>query len=68
LELNLISFVPAAINKEKRKKPAITYFIAQSCGSLIILLGGLIIDSSLLSKAIILLGIILKMGLMPLHY
>jgi len=68
LELNLISFVPAAINKEKRKKPAITYFIAQRCGSLIILLGGLILDSSLLSKAIILLGIVLKIGLIPLHY
>ena len=68
LELNLISFVPAAINKEKRKKPAITYFIAQRCGSLIILLGGLILDISLFSKAVILTGILLKIGLIPLHY
>lgn len=68
LELNLISFVPAAINKEKSKKPAITYFIAQRCGSLIILLGGLIIDISFLSKAIVLTGILLKIGLIPLHY
>jgi len=68
LELNLISFVPAAINNEKNKKPAMTYFIAQRCGSLIILLGGLILDMSLLSKAVIITGIILKIGLIPLHY
>nr|AKS04117.1 NADH dehydrogenase subunit 2 [Parasagitta setosa] len=68
LELNLMSFVPAAMNKEKSKKPAMTYFIAQSCGSLMILLGGLMLDMSSFSKAVILTGILLKMGLMPLHY
>ena len=68
LELNLMSFIPTAIKNEKMKKPAITYFIAQRCGSLIILLGGLILDISLLSKTIVIAGILLKMGLIPLHY
>ena len=44
LELNLMAFIPSAIPNIYRKKGAIIYFVSQSCGSLMILVGGLLWD------------------------
>lgn len=68
LELNLLSFLPWALRGERQKTRAISYFIAQSIGSLMLLIRGLTLRT--MSLGIILLGaaLILKMGLLPLHY
>jgi len=44
------------------------YFIAQSVGSLIFLLGGLRMKSLALGALLLGAGLIIKIGLLPLHY
>ena len=68
LELNLISFLPYALSSERQKKRAINYFIIQRCGSLLLLLGGLLLDKLLAASTVIILGLVIKMGLIPLHF
>lgn len=68
LELNLITFISLAISDHNHKKGAITYFVSQSCGSLLILLGGMMTDSRFFSVSFLLLGVVFKIGLMPLHF
>ena len=68
LELNLISFVPFALSEERQKKRGMNYFIIQRCGSLLLLLGGILLDNISNMRPIIILGLILKMGLIPLHF
>lgn len=68
LELNLIAFLPWALRREDQKKGAMGYFIAQSVGSLILLLGGLILGYLSLGGFLVAAGLLIKIGLLPLHY
>jgi len=68
LELNLMAFLPWALRLERQKKGAIGYFIAQRVGSLMLLLGGIIIGYLLVGGLLVGAGLIIKMGLLPLHY
>jgi len=68
LELNLIAFLPWALRREAQKKGAIGYFIAQGVGSLILLLGGLTIGYLSVGGLLVGGGLIVKIGLLPLHY
>nr|YP_054600.1 NADH dehydrogenase subunit 2 [Paraspadella gotoi]AAT12173.1 NADH dehydrogenase subunit 2 [Paraspadella gotoi] len=63
MEVNLMSFIPFL-----KKQNAMTYFIIQSVGSLMILFGGVYQFMSSMMFFLLLLGIITKMGLMPLHF
>ena len=65
LELNLLGFVPMAMLTLTNKKSAITYFVVQSIGSLLLLYGGITTAAALLASF---LGVLLKMGLTPLHF
>merc|ERR1719309_1372389 len=58
LELNLLGFVPIAIL-------AITNFVVQSIGSLLLLYGGINIAAAIVTCF---LGVLLKIGLTPLHF
>lgn len=62
MELNIISFLPLLSKRWSNKKDSILYFIVQSLGSLIILVGGVLCD------ALIVWGLLLKGGLAPFHY
>lgn len=44
LELNLLSFIPFSLSQSHCKKGAMVYFVVQSCGSLLVLLGGILGD------------------------
>lgn len=68
LELNLISFIPVALTGSASKKGAITYFVAQSCGSLMFLLGGMLSTHNFLPLALLVVGVVFKMGLIPIHF
>jgi len=68
LELNLMSFLPWALSQEAQKKGAIGYFIAQRVGSLILLLGGIVISWLTVGGLLVGAGLLIKMGLLPLHY
>lgn len=68
IELNLIAFIPYSIFSFNSKKRAMTYFVSQSCGSLLVLVGGILSDHSLLSLSLLIRGLILKIGLIPLHF
>lgn len=68
LELNLIAFIPVAMNAHNTKKGAITYFVCQSCGSLIVVIGGMLSEHGLLAFALLLSGLVIKIGLMPFHF
>ena len=65
LELNLLGFVPLTIIQMENKKPAIHYFVVQSAGSLLLLFGGI---SAGVALGLGLIGLLLKMGLAPLHF
>lgn len=64
----MIAFLPWALGQEAQKKGAIGYFIAQRVGSLILLLGGLIIGYLSVGGLLVGGGLIVKIGLLPLHY
>lgn len=68
LELNLIAFIPFALSNNFNKKCAIIYFVSQSCGSLMVLIGGLMLDRGLIIIVLVTAGIVVKIGLMPLHF
>jgi len=68
LELNLMSFLPWALRREDQKKAAMGYFIAQSVGSLMLLLGGIIIGYLTVGGLLVGAALIIKIGLLPLHY
>jgi len=68
LELNLMAFLPWALRQEAQKKGAMGYFIAQSVGSLILLLGGLVLGYLSVGGLLVGAGLMIKMGLLPLHY
>lgn len=68
LELNLIAFIPVAMNTHNTKKGAMTYFVSQSCGSLIVVNGGMLSDHGLLAFSLLLSGLVIKIGLMPFHF
>jgi len=68
LELNLICFVPLMISREHSKKGAIIYFLVQRIGSLIILRGGLYIHWNRCFVAVIVAGLILKLGAVPVQF
>jgi len=65
LELNLLGFVPITITALSRKKSAMSYFVVQRVGSLLLLYGGVTPSTC---TAVCAGGILLKMGLAPLHY
>jgi len=56
------------MGREAQKKGAIGYFIAQRVGSLILLLGGIIIGYLAVGGLLVGTGLMIKMGLLPLHY
>ena len=66
LELNLLGFVPLVMLPISKKKAAISYFVVQSVGSLLLLYGGLSPVRALMISAA--LGLLLKIGLAPLHF
>jgi len=68
LELNLMAFLPWALRQEAQKKGAMGYFIAQRVGSLMLLLGGIVIGYLSVGGLLVGAGLIIKMGLLPLHY
>nr|AKS04397.1 NADH dehydrogenase subunit 2 [Parasagitta elegans] len=68
MELNLMAFIPYALSSLNTKKGAMAYFVCQSCGSLLVLVGGMLSDQGLLSLTMLLSGLVLKMGLLPLHF
>lgn len=68
LELNTISFIPTAIPSNSRKKGAIIYFVAQTSGSLMILLGGILSDVCAFASSFLMAGVLFKIGLIPLHF
>ena len=68
LELNLICFVPVVIKEENLKKTCIVYFVTQRIGSLLIVRAGLLIDVNSWLQVLLMFGILLKMGAMPLHF
>jgi len=63
-----MAFLPWALRQEAQKKGAMRYFIAQSVGSLMLLLGGLVIRYLSVGGLLVGAGLIIKMGLLPLHY
>ena len=65
LELNLLGFIPLAMIRTENKKPAIYYFVVQSVGSLLLLFGGMSVSVAL---SLCLFGLLLKMGLAPMHF
>jgi len=65
LELNLLGFVPITMLTLTNKKSAITYFVVQSIGSLLLLYGGVTVTAAIMTCF---LGVLLKMGLTPLHF
>lgn len=72
LELNLISFLPIILltHRSQETESAIKYFLIQALGSGFVLMGGL--GTSLLSVSwayiLISMGLIIKLGLAPLHF
>jgi len=65
LEINVIGFIPLAMISIHNKKSAMSYFIAQSIGSLLLLYGGL--TSGVVAFACVV-GAVLKLGIAPLHF
>ena len=68
LELNLICFVPLVIKEESLKKTCMLYFVTQSIGSLLIVAAGLLTDFNSWLQVLLLFGLVLKMGAMPIHF
>jgi len=63
-----MAFLPRALQRESQKKGAMGYFIAQRVGSLILLLGGIFLGSLTVGGLLVGAGLIIKIGLLPLHY
>jgi len=63
-----MAFLPWALHREAQKKGAMGYFIAQSVGSLILLLGGMILGYLSVGGLLVGAGLIIKIGVLPLHY
>lgn len=68
LELNLICFVPLVMKEENLKKTCILYFVVQSIGSLLIVAGGLLTEFNSWIQILLLLGLIMKIGAIPMHF
>lgn len=68
LELNLISFLPFINLNRNQKKNRIIYYLVQSYGSLLILFGGLLEENFLRFFWLVLVGMILKIGIIPFHF
>lgn len=66
--MNLIAFLPWALRRESQKKAAMGYFIAQSLGSLLLLMSGLAMSALAVSAVALGAGLMMKIGLLPLHY
>lgn len=67
-ELNSITFISTAIPNNHSKKGAIIYFVAQTRGSLMLLLGGMLSDFCSFASAFLMAGVVFKIGLIPLHF
>jgi NADH-ubiquinone oxidoreductase chain 2 len=73
LELNILRFIPIIIKSKTNQETeaSIKYFLSQAIGSIIILLRIRIINQIIiqeLSKLILILSIILKLGVVPCHF
>jgi len=66
IELNLIGFLPLAIGGLPNKKASMLYFVAQRLGSLLILFGSLVCMGVV--GILTVLGLVLKLGLVPVHF
>ena len=68
LEINLISFIPIIIRKNKyRSEAALKYFLIQVTASIFILIRVLLINKFYIIKNIVLIRLILKIAVAPLH-
>lgn len=63
-----MAFISFSISNFNSKKGAMAYFVCQSCGSLLVLIGGILCDQSFLALSFLLTGLLLKIGLIPLHF
>lgn len=63
-----MAFLPRALRREAQKKGAMGYFIAQRIGSLMLLMRGLSIGALVVGVVFLGAALMLKIGLLPLHY
>ncbi len=73
LELNILRFIPIIIKSKSNQETeaSIKYFLSQAIGSIIILLGIRIINQLRIqdiSKVLIILSILIKLGVAPCHF
>lgn len=68
IEINLMSFIPLISKKWTAKKNTLLYFIAQRLGSLSLFAGGVLGDEQTMPTKCILLGLMLKTRMAPLHF
>lgn len=69
LELNLLCFIPFMVKNKKRGDIRVIYFLVQSCGSFVLLISGAdLINYDLLSKLLISVALLLKVGAAPFHF
>jgi len=68
LEVNLIAFITLLAGRWSSKKTSILYFIVQRFGTLVVLRGGVVADSRRWTSHWVLLGLLLKASIAPLHF
>ena len=77
LELNLLSFIPLLRSSYyyQETEAAVKYFLVQALGRILLLLGALsinlfplVIQYYSISKFILLRGLLLKLGVAPIHF
>nr|AKS04259.1 NADH dehydrogenase subunit 2 [Parasagitta elegans] len=68
LELNLLAFIAVSMFAFKAKKSAMTYFVCQGSGSLLVIIGGMLTNMCSVGYLFVVAGLVFKMGLLPLHF
>merc|ERR1711989_142858 len=63
----MISFLTLMSVNKRIKKASLVYFIVQRVGSLRIIRGGVVSEKTGIRSKCVVLGLVLKMGLAPLH-
>lgn len=67
MEVNMISFLWLLTINKRLKKSSLVYFIIQRVGSLSLLAGRIVAEISGVMHKLVVLGLVLKIGLAPLH-
>ena len=68
LEINLMAFITFIAGRWSAKKTRMIYFVVQSIGRLVVLRGGVVTDTRSQLSHWVLLGMLLKTSLAPLHF